>query len=103
MENRKTGNAAASGTPFPGKNILMFNGYSAIQSCICDKPWSGCLYLEENMLLIVREGTLRFRYGNTAYEVGKNQMAFLKKDILICLETYAPPEKFLYVHYMLFS
>jgi AraC-like DNA-binding protein len=101
MENRTTD--METRIPFPAKDVLRLNGYSAIQSCICDKPWSGCIFLEENILLIVKEGSLKFRYGNAEYEVGKNQMAFLKKDILICIEACAPAEKLFNVNYILFS
>ena len=83
------------------RKVLMLNGYSAIQCCT--SAWPGSFFLEENVLLIVKEGSFKFQYGNTSYEVGKNQMAFLKKDILIFIETNNAPNDLLKVEYMLFS
>jgi AraC-like DNA-binding protein len=103
MQTKMTNRRDNIKTSFPGKQILMLNGYSAIQSCTCDRSWSGTLFLEENVLLIVKEGSLKFRYGNAPYEVNKNQMAFLKKDILISLETADMPDDLLKVEYVLFS
>jgi AraC-like DNA-binding protein len=103
METHKTVNKNSTFTAFPGKKILTLNGYSAIQTCSTNRFWSGTIFLEENLLLIVKEGSLLFRYGNTVYEVCKNQMAFLKKDIFITLETPSTSDCILEVEYILFS
>jgi AraC-like DNA-binding protein len=103
METHKIEYSNSNFTEFPVKKILTFNGYSAIQTCSTNRYWSGTIFLEEDMLLIVKEGSLLFRYGNTVYEVCKNQMAFLKKDIFITLETPNSPNCILEVEYILFS
>ena len=41
------------------------------------------MFLEENMLVFVIEGILKLRFGKEVYSIGKNQMAFLKKNILV--------------------
>jgi AraC-like DNA-binding protein len=83
--------------------VLMLNGYSAIQSCTAISGQDGSMFLDENMLLIILEGTLKIRYGKAEYEVKKNQMAFLKKDILVYYETASDPEHSVKVEYILFS
>jgi AraC-like DNA-binding protein len=82
---------------------LMLNGYSAIQSCTFDQYQEGSIFLEENMLLFILEGTFRFRYGKAEYEVSDNEMAFLKKDILIHYETAMQPGRDVKVRFILFS
>lgn len=41
------------------------------------------MFPEENTLLFILDGTLRFRFGKAEYTAGANQMAFLKKDIRV--------------------
>jgi hypothetical protein len=67
--------------PTTKNKVLMFDGYSAIQSCSYEQWQEGSMFLEENMLLVILQGRLKIRYGKAEYEVNKNQMAFLKKDI----------------------
>lgn len=83
--------------------VLMLNGYSAIQACAFDEGTCGSMFLNENMLLIILDGTLKFTYGKAEYEVNKNQMAFLKKDILINYETGSGQRQPTKVEYILFS
>lgn len=97
--------AKASNEKMPATNakVLMLNGCSAIQSCTFDGSNEHTMFLEENMLLIVLGGTLRLRYGKAEYEVSKNQMAFLKKDILINYRQAAEANSPVKVEYILFS
>lgn len=74
-------------TPLSNNKVLMLNGYSAIQSCIYNEYKEGTLFLKENMLLFIIEGTLNICYGKEKYSVCKNQMAYLKKDILFEYQT----------------
>jgi AraC family transcriptional regulator, exoenzyme S synthesis regulatory protein ExsA len=63
-------------------NALTMKGEPVIQyakNCVAGK---GSIYLEENILLFVLEGHFTFRYGKATYEVKKNQIVFLKKNIL---------------------
>ncbi len=65
------------------KKSLLMNGYKAIETYSCYQSMAGTLFLEENILLFVIEGTIKIQHGNLNYDIEKNQMAFLKKDILI--------------------
>jgi AraC-like DNA-binding protein len=81
----------------------MFNGYSAIQACTYTESEEGTFFLEENMLLIILHGTLNIRFGEAEYEVSQNQMAFLKKDILVCFNAAGAQDASVKVEYILFS
>jgi hypothetical protein len=61
----------------------MFDGYSAIQSCTYDQCQEGTMFLEENMLLVILQGTLTIRYGKAEHEVSKIRWPFLKKISLL--------------------
>jgi AraC-like DNA-binding protein len=89
--------------PFSTNKILMLDGYSAIRSYSFDTCQDGSLLLEENMLLIILKGTLKFRYGQALYEVSENQMAFLKKDIQVYYETGGSPDDSVTCEYIVFS
>jgi AraC-like DNA-binding protein len=89
--------------PVLNNKVLMLNGYSAIQSCTALGGQDGSMFLDENMLLIILEGTLKIRYGKAEYEVKKGQMAFLRKDIVVYYETESDPEQSVKVEYILFS
>ena len=65
----------------------MLNGSSAIQSCTYNEYQHNSIFLEENTLLLLKDGIFKIRYGNTEYRIYKNQIFFPKKDILICYET----------------
>jgi len=89
--------------PATSSKVLKLNGCSAIQSCTFDGSNEQTMFLEENMLLIVLGGTLKLRYGKAEYAVSKNQMAFLKKDILLNYGQTAETSSPLKVEYILFS
>jgi AraC family transcriptional regulator, exoenzyme S synthesis regulatory protein ExsA len=62
--------------------VLKFNGDIAIQSCIAPRC-NDSLFVRDNMLLFVIEGTLQVRYGTLEYGIERNHMALFKKDILL--------------------
>lgn len=70
-------------TCFSSARALKFNGNIAIQSCRDAEINRESLLIKDNMLLIVSEGSLQIRHGDTAYPIAKNQMALIRKDILI--------------------
>jgi AraC-like DNA-binding protein len=65
------------------EKTVKLNAYSAIQPFRHQGFKEGSLFLEENLLLLVTEGVFKFRYGNVTYQINNNEMALLKKDILI--------------------
>ncbi len=69
--------------PLVNKKSLILDGYKAIETHTCYQSMAGTLFLEENVLLFVTVGTINIRHGKVNYVVGTNEMAFLKKDILI--------------------
>jgi AraC family transcriptional regulator, exoenzyme S synthesis regulatory protein ExsA len=75
-------NASQNGYPSNSKGLKL-NGYPVIQSCTEIRSGRGFTFVEENMLLFVRQGAFKFRYGKTEYVIEKDQMAFLRKDILV--------------------
>jgi AraC-like DNA-binding protein len=89
--------------PLVNKKSLVLNGYKAIEAHTCFQAMAGSLFLEENILLFVTEGTIHIRHGKLNYVVQKNQMALLKKDILIeyqtsnCELTNKPKNEFILV------
>jgi AraC-like DNA-binding protein len=89
--------------PTTKNKVLMFDGYSAIQSCSYEQWQEGSMFLEENMLLVILQGRLKIRYGKAEYEVNKNQMAFLKKDIVVYFQPIGLPHESVKVEYILFS
>ena len=62
---------------------LMLNGHSAIESCSGNDKKHGSHFIEESMLILIREGTLKLKHGNVDYDLHKNQVAFLRKNILV--------------------
>jgi AraC-like DNA-binding protein len=87
MQTVSTKTSAAPGTSSADQKSLVLNGYQAIRSCTYHQPFSGTLFLEENMLLFVTAGVCKIRYGKMDYVVNSNQVVFLKKDILIDYQT----------------
>lgn len=102
MNFHKVNNEQSSKLPFPAKDVLLQNGWPTIVSCNYNKAWSGCIFLEADVLLVVKTGRLKFRYGDTVCEVAANQMVYLKKDVVIYFEADQTPEIFFHVEYLLF-
>jgi AraC-like DNA-binding protein len=87
MQTVSTNTPAGLGVSFGNKKSLELNGYKAIEAYTNNQSTAGNLFLEENILLFVTEGTINIRYGKLDYIIAKNQMVFLKKDILIEYQT----------------
>ena len=87
MQTVSTKTSAGLEASSVSKKSLVLNGYKAIEAYTNHQSTAGTLFLEENILFFVTEGTINIRYGKLDYVIGKNQMAFLKKDILIEYQT----------------
>lgn len=88
----------------PSSNkVLKLNGYSAIQRCTLYNGQEGVMLVEGNILLFVIEGNLKIRYGKAEHAVGKNQMTFLKKDILVEYENCDQTDEAVKVEYILIN
>ncbi|MGO4291584.1 helix-turn-helix domain-containing protein [Chitinophaga sp. RAB17] len=62
---------------------LKLNGFSVVESCTHTVNNRGSMYLEEHMLLFVKQGTNVLKDGRTEFVVRKNEMVFLKKATLV--------------------
>jgi AraC family transcriptional regulator, exoenzyme S synthesis regulatory protein ExsA len=62
---------------------LKLNGFSIVESCTHTVNNKGAMYLEEHMLLYVKQGINKLRDGKTEFVVRKNEMVFLKKATLV--------------------
>lgn len=82
---------------------LMLENNVAVESGVCLKTSKGSFYTHSNKLLFVTSGTLVFKHGTNTYEITGNQMAFLKKDILVEYEINCSEDLNNEVHYFLFS
>lgn len=82
---------------------LKLNGSSAIESCVARANQQGSLFLEEDKLVFIINGFLKIKHGQREYLIGKNQMAFLRKDIFIEIQTLHAVEDPEEVEYILFS
>ncbi|MEO5891458.1 MAG: AraC family transcriptional regulator [Ferruginibacter sp.] len=87
----------------PNNKTLLLNGHSAIQLITSYQCKQSSTYLEENALIFVLEGALKIQCGSIGYEVNKNQMALVKKNILLELQVVADPDATLKTEYILFS
>lgn len=82
---------------------LMLENDVAVESGICRKSCRGSFYTNSKKLLVVTGGTMVFKYGTNSYEIKDNEMAFLRKDILIEYEIECPEDSSNEVYYFLFS
>lgn len=62
---------------------LKLNGFSVVESCTHTINNKGSMYLEEHMLLFVKQGTNILKDGKTEFAVNKNEMVLLKKATLV--------------------
>ncbi|MHC0442782.1 helix-turn-helix domain-containing protein [Flavobacterium sp. 3-210] len=69
---------------------LMLENDIVVESGGCYEACKGSFYTNTNKLLFVTQGTMVFRHGSSTYEIMDNQMAFLRKDILVEYETGCP-------------
>lgn len=71
----------------PCQKLLKLDGNPAIGYNSHNECQSGTVFSEENILLVVTNGSLNLCYGKSEYIVSKNQMAFIKNNTLIQYET----------------
>lgn len=64
-------------------NILTFNGDLAIRSSAGAEITGNPVLVKDRTLLFVTKGCLEITHGTANYLIGQNQMALLKRDILV--------------------
>lgn len=75
--------AQLMGAPFY-RNFLSIDTVNLVESCAHDvADQRGSMFLKDHMLLFVLQGTNRITHGKQTYEVHKNEMVLLKKNISI--------------------
>ncbi len=84
-------------------NPLLLNGHSAIKLITCYQCKESSTYLEDNALIFVIEGALKIRCGKMEYEVNKNKMVFIKKNILLELQAMPDSDATVKAEYIIFS
>ena len=87
MQTQSTKTFAGLEASSLNKKSLVMNGHKAIELYKSNESMSGTLFIEDNILLFVTEGGIDIKYGKLSYAIEKNQMVFLKKDILIEYQT----------------
>lgn len=68
---------------FSDHKVLKLNGAPAIEFQSHMGCSEGSMFVDENTLLFIMNGTVEITYGNITHTLRKNQCAFLKQDILI--------------------
>ena len=87
MQTKTLKTQVNSATSSSSGKTLKLNAYQAIQHYNHSDIAEGSMFIEENSLLFIAEGSLKIRYGKDEYFVCKNQIAFLKKNILVEYES----------------
>lgn len=72
---------------------LSINGFSIVESCTHTTSSRGSMFLEEHMLLYVREGQNIMTHGKVAYTVKQNEMLLLNKATLVEYHKTGDPQK----------
>jgi AraC family transcriptional regulator, exoenzyme S synthesis regulatory protein ExsA len=94
--------SALTGPPF-NQRELKLNGFSVVESCSHFVNNKGSMFLEDHMLLFVKQGTNRLKDVKTTYLVKKNEMVLLKKSTVIDYDKNGDPENNnLYISLMFF-
>jgi AraC family transcriptional regulator, exoenzyme S synthesis regulatory protein ExsA len=73
---------AVTKAPFNQRSLSM-NGLSVIESCTHTVNNRGTMFLEEHMLLYVKQGRNVLKDGKTEFVVNKGEMVFLKKATMV--------------------
>ncbi|MDB5276557.1 MAG: AraC family transcriptional regulator [Ferruginibacter sp.] len=66
-----------------GMNSIAFHGEAAVRHYSFDQGQSDRVFCDDNILLVTVNGKLNLNYGKSSYAVGKNQMAFLKNNLMV--------------------
>ncbi|MBS1661659.1 MAG: helix-turn-helix transcriptional regulator [Bacteroidetes bacterium] len=71
--------------------LLKINGLSVVESCTHLDSIKGTMFLEDHMLIYVREGQNKMTHGKVSYVVNKNEMLLLKKNSLVQYDKTGAP------------
>jgi len=71
---------------------LVTDDFTVVDSCAQVPAITGSMFLKEHLLLFVLQGTYIIRFGEQVYTLGENQMALLKKAIVVEYEKIGAPE-----------
>ncbi|MDO5609084.1 MAG: AraC family transcriptional regulator [Capnocytophaga sp.] len=74
------------------QNVIELEDVSIVESCTQAHEAKKQLFLEDYLLLFVLEGTFKIKFGDTFFEVRKNEMILLPKLISIEAWKYGNPE-----------
>lgn len=67
--------------------VLSLDGHSVIEQCIHYFDEEGTMYLQDNLLIFVLEGSLKVVYGKQSFQASKNEMMLLNKATLITYQS----------------
>lgn len=76
----------------PRDASLSLDGRSVIEQCTNKVDEEGTMYLEDNLLLFILEGSLKVTFGQQSFQADKNEMILLKKATLIRYKSYGNPD-----------
>jgi AraC-like DNA-binding protein len=72
-------------------NVLLLNGHPAITRFTFYSKKQGSLFLEENSLLVVKEGALNLKFGDLDYMINKRQLIVLAQNTLVEWQSFPEP------------
>lgn len=70
---------------------LLLDGHSLIEQCAYNIDKEGTMYLQDNLLIFLLEGSIKITYGKQSFQVNKNEMLLLNKATLIKYKTSGNP------------
>lgn len=70
---------------------LSLDGHTVIEQCTHTIDEKGTMYLGDNLLLFLLEGSLKVTFGKQTFEVNRNEMLVLNKATLISYESSGNP------------
>src|SRR3954447_13010804 len=95
---------AVKPTPIHSNNkALTLNGCPVIELITYYQCITSSIFLNENILIFVREGCFKLRHGKIEYQVTKDQVVLLKKNILLEFDICSPNPDFLRGECILFT
>ncbi len=71
--------------------VLSLDGHSVIEQCAHNIDEEGTMYLQDNLLLFLLEGSLKVTYGRQSFQAIKNEMILLNKATLITYQSSGNP------------
>lgn len=94
--------AGLTEVPF-NQRELKLNGFSVVESCTHTVNNKGSMYLEDHMLLFVKQGSNILKDGKTEFIVCENEMVLLRKATMVEYDKTGDVEKDnLYISLMFF-